>query len=536
MTSGNLDGTTLGPYEIHEVIGRGGMSTVYRAYQPSMDRDVAVKIISSELAADPEFMARFVREAQIVAHLQHPHILPVYDFGQTNDHAYLVMRLVEGGSLTGEIKQGPLANDRVIKLVRQIASALDYAHLRGIVHRDLKPSNILLDEDGNAYLTDFGIAKTINEGTGLTVTGQVMGTPTYMAPEQWRSQPVDGRTDVYALGVIIFQMLLGQAPFIAETPHGLMYQHLDMEPPTPHTLRPELPLTVAPVLRKALAKQPDNRYASAGDLAGALDFALNTPLRLPEQTDWEARDAALDELRTQAQYYDEHTPDAALTQESAAEQATAPPSWNTQQNYQASQHAPYHAEPPAGPPAYSQMQQADQPFAPPVVSRPVQPAYDSVMEDSGIHARNMRWLWFTGAVIVGLALVIGIALIGASLAGNDNSSSTALPTAVLTRTPIPSPTLANPPRAAIQSPASGVSVELGDTAEISFTATDAEGISRVDLRRFDIVVDSLSFNGERQVSGTFAYKLDSTGTHALEIVPWRGDARGVSANVTINGR
>jgi len=176
----------LGPYELHEVIGKGGMATVYRAHQPSMDRDVAIKIISPELAAEPEFAERFEREARIIARLQHPHILPVFDFGREGETIYLVMRLMEGGNLAHELRGGALPIKRAIDLTRQIASALDYAHLRGIVHRDLKPTNVLLDNLGNAYLTDFGIAKMLSGGptTGLTATGAVMGTPTYMAPEQ----------------------------------------------------------------------------------------------------------------------------------------------------------------------------------------------------------------------------------------------------------------------------------------------------------------------------------------------------------------
>ncbi|MBN1679484.1 MAG: serine/threonine protein kinase, partial [Anaerolineae bacterium] len=285
-----LSGKQLGQYELLNIIGKGGMATVYRAYQPSMDRDVAIKVMSPDLAEDPEFIARFEREGQIIAKLQHPHILPVYDFGRSDGLAYLVMRLVMGGNLAEELQSGAQPMERVLTLTHQIAAALEYAHLRGIVHRDLKPTNVLLDDMGNAYLTDFGIAKLLAGGptTGLTATGAVMGTPTYMAPEQWRAEPVDGRTDIYALGVILYQMLLGQVPFAAETPHGLMYQHLDKEPPPPHTLKPDLPLSIEPVIAKALAKKPEERYASAADLVKELERALQAPPRLPEQTDFEA--------------------------------------------------------------------------------------------------------------------------------------------------------------------------------------------------------------------------------------------------------
>ena len=251
-----MNNTQIGPYQLLDLIGKGGMALVYRAHQPSMERDVAIKILAPELAMDPEFTARFEREAQIVAHLQHPHILPIYDFGYEDGKTYLVMRLMEGGTLAQELRKGAMPLVRVIELAQQIGSALSYAHQRGIVHRDLKPTNILLDGMGNAYLTDFGIAKLLSSGTatGLTGTGVIMGTPTYMAPEQWRAEPVDGRTDIYAFGVILYQMLLGQVPFAAETPHGLMYQHLDQKPPAPHLVRPDVPINVEPVLAKALAK------------------------------------------------------------------------------------------------------------------------------------------------------------------------------------------------------------------------------------------------------------------------------------------
>lgn len=525
MTSSNLSGTTIGPYELYEVIGRGGMSTVYRAHQPSMNRDVAIKVISSELAADEEFMARFVREAQIVAHLQHPHILPVYDFGESDDRAYLVMRLVQGGSLAEAIKEGPLPPERVTTLVRQITSALDYAHLRGIIHRDLKPTNILLDEDDNAYLTDFGIAKSLAEGTGtgLTITGQVMGTPTYMAPEQWRSEPVDGRTDIYALGVIIYQMLLGQAPFAADTPHGMMYQHLDMEPPPPHTLRPELPLSVDPVLRTALAKDREDRYASAGDLADALEEALSHPPRMPEQTDFDARDAALETLRTQAQYYDRRASDAAETQEGAAEQETVPPVWDLPPVHQTpAEPLPHPASPPGTPP-YNAV--------------PSGPSYAEPLPPEGLaQVLQQRWVWFGLAAVAGIALIVFVVLIGSWLSGDGDSGTRSEPTVFVTETSVPTPTLANPPRAMVVAPQSGTQVELGNNAVIEYQATDVQGITRVELQRFGVVLASEAFNGQTRVQGSFRYRMDSTGTHALEVVPWRGDARGIPSEVTIYGR
>jgi len=266
----DLSGQTLGNYTLGERIGRGGMADVYRARQESMDRDVAVKVMAESLAANPEFLARFEREARVIARLQHPHILPVIDFGRSGDYVYLVMRLIGGGSLAERLESGPFTLRQVDRLLSQIASALHYAHQRGVIHRDLKPNNILLDEEENAYLTDFGIAKMLAATSGahsLTATGRVMGTPAYMAPEQWRSEPVDARTDIYALGVILFEMLMGNLPFQAETPFAMMYKHFDTPPPLPRIINPDLPDQVEVILTRALAKHPGQRYPSAEALA-----------------------------------------------------------------------------------------------------------------------------------------------------------------------------------------------------------------------------------------------------------------------------
>jgi serine/threonine-protein kinase len=189
-----------------------------------MDRDVAIKVISGQLADDETFIPRFEREARLIARLQHVHILPVYDFGREEHLLYLVMRLVEGGSLDQRLRDGPLPPAQAAHLFSQIGSALGYAHREGIVHRDIKPSNILLDKNGDPYLMDFGIAKLLG-GSSLTATGVAVGTPSYMAPEQWRGGDIDARTDIYALGVMLYEMLTGRLPFQGETPSVLMYKH-----------------------------------------------------------------------------------------------------------------------------------------------------------------------------------------------------------------------------------------------------------------------------------------------------------------------
>ncbi|MBZ0122986.1 MAG: serine/threonine protein kinase, partial [Roseovarius sp.] len=195
MASDDLINQRLGQYEIAAVLGRGGMATVYLARQTSMDRDVAIKVMARELADDEQFIARFQHEAQVIARLQHPHILPVIDFGREGKNIYIVMRLVRGGSLDDRLKSGPLDLPLASRMLAQIASALTFAHEQGIIHRDLKPNNVLLDERDNAYLTDFGIAKMLAGTSKLTATGNILGTPAYMAPEQWRGEGVDARTD-----------------------------------------------------------------------------------------------------------------------------------------------------------------------------------------------------------------------------------------------------------------------------------------------------------------------------------------------------
>ena len=270
----DLIGQRLGQYEILSLLGEGGMATVYRARQINMHRDVAVKVIKHHLTDKGEFIKRFEREAQVVASLSHPFILKVFDYGQHEDLIYLVMELLTGGSLSDKIRKGPLGLPDTTRILEQISSALDYAHRRGIIHRDLKPQNVLLDDDGNAHLTDFGIAKLVTEVTNLTQTGTAMGTPAYMPPEQWQGLALDARTDIYALGVMLFEMLTGYLPFQGETPASVMYKHLQTPPPFLHLARQGLSPALSVVIHKALAKDPDHRFSSAGELATAFKIAI----------------------------------------------------------------------------------------------------------------------------------------------------------------------------------------------------------------------------------------------------------------------
>lgn len=278
----NLIGKVLGNYEIIAELGAGGMATVYRARQSNVKRDVAVKVIESQLAQNPEFIKRFEREAQTIAALNHPHILKLFDFGKTDEILYLVMELQPGGSLADLMSKQTLPLERISAFLEQIGSALDYAHMRGLVHRDLKPHNVLLDEQGNAILTDFGIAKILTDATLATQTGLAMGTPHYMSPEQWQGLPIDGRADIYALGVMTYEMLAGRMPFKGDTPYSLMHAHVTMEPPPLRTVRPELPLNLENVILKAMAKKPEQRFNKAAEFAAAFKVAMmgGTPLGL----------------------------------------------------------------------------------------------------------------------------------------------------------------------------------------------------------------------------------------------------------------
>lgn len=263
----------IGEYTIIERIGRGGMSEVYRAKSAS-GQDVALKLLKFD-PTNPEegvFLARFRQEARIIAELDHPHILPMLDYGDSDIGVYIVMPLIDGGTLADVIRRGPLSPEAAVFWLSQIASALDHAHKVEVIHRDLKPTNVLLNKDGNAFLTDFGIAKLSNLTGDLTETGHVLGTPAYMAPEQWKDEALHAYTDVYGLGVMTYLMLTGHTPFESETPHAMMYQHLDQRTPPLRTHTENISPAVEQVVMKALEKDPQNRYVSAG--AFAEDFRM----------------------------------------------------------------------------------------------------------------------------------------------------------------------------------------------------------------------------------------------------------------------
>ncbi len=266
----NLTGKQFGPYRIVAPLGEGGMASVYKAYQANMDRNVALKVLPRYFASDPNFVHRFEREAKVIAQLEHPHILPVHDFGESDGYTYLVMRFVKGGDLAKVMTSGPLSMERILKYMTEIGAALDYAHKKGVIHRDIKPSNVLIDEQDNCLLSDFGLAKMIISDSRFTASGAFIGTPTYASPEQCMGGELDARSDIYSLGVMLYEMCTGRPPFEADTPMGVVLKHINDPLPPPHTVNPEISEALERVILKALAKAPADRYGTAGEMVSAL--------------------------------------------------------------------------------------------------------------------------------------------------------------------------------------------------------------------------------------------------------------------------
>ena len=269
-----LIGKTLGRYEILKEVGRGGMATVYSARQKSINRQVALKILPPYFLHDPNFFERFRREVQVITTLEHPHILPIYDYGKVNDIPFIAMRLLTGGSMREMIQEGGVQQlVAVQRPLNQIAQALDYAHHNNIIHRDLKPGNILMDDSGNAYLSDFGIAHVA--GSNITGTG-ILGTPAYMSPEQVNGQVISNYSDIYSLAIVLFELITGELPYKDKILSAILIKHVTEPLPLIRDFRDDVPPEIDAVLAKAASKKPEDRYDTASEFAQAFSEALNT--------------------------------------------------------------------------------------------------------------------------------------------------------------------------------------------------------------------------------------------------------------------
>jgi serine/threonine protein kinase len=374
----NLIGKTLGQYQIQSLAGRGGMATVYKAYQPSLNRYVALKVLPDYLAQDDQFVVRFDQEARSAAALRHPNIMVVYDVGQESNTHYIAAEYLEGTTLAQVLAQqsGPLPLARTVNILNQLASALDFAHTRGLVHRDIKPSNVFVGPDDHVTLMDFGIAKALSGGGGVTRTGTMIGTPEYMSPEQAEGKTIDQRSDIYSLGVVVYQLLTGRVPFAADTPTAVLLAHVMQTPRPPSQHNPAVPRAVEAVVLRALAKNPTARFGSAGELARALAQA--------------AGQAALTTTQAPASAY--VAPTVAIPTPPPGRVATTPP------------------------PGYA-------PTTPPPVPPAAMP-----------QPRKRNWLVWIGAGIGGLIVLCIVGLIGCGALGKLTSTSTPPPAARATAT------------------------------------------------------------------------------------------------------
>lgn len=268
-------GENVGPYRIIGQLGQGGMATVYKAYHASLDRYVALKVLHPAFKEDPNFLGRFQREAKMVARMEHPNIVPVYAFEEHEGHPFLVMKYIEGQTLKARLQKGPLSEDEILKITQAVGSALTYAHHKDILHRDVKPSNVLLADDGEIYLADFGLARLASVVDSTLSAEILVGTPQYISPEQASGvKELDERSDVYCFGVMLYEMSVGRVPFNADTPYAIVFDHIYKPLPLPRSLRPELSEELETVLLKALTKDREDRYPNVASLVKAFSAAL----------------------------------------------------------------------------------------------------------------------------------------------------------------------------------------------------------------------------------------------------------------------
>jgi serine/threonine protein kinase len=268
-------GEQVGPYRIIEQLGRGGMATVFKAYHANLDRYVAIKVLHPAFMEDPNFLARFQREARVVAKLEHPNIIPVYDFAEHDGKTYLVMKFVEGETLKARLQKRPLTPAEGVKLIETVGEALAFAHKQGVLHRDVKPSNVMLADDGQIFLTDFGLARIASAGESTLSSDMMIGTPQYISPEQALGmRDLDAGTDIYSFGVLIYELVVGQVPFIADTPFSIIHDHIYTPLPLPRVLNPNVPESIERLLLKALAKDRGDRFETIEQMVTAFKKAI----------------------------------------------------------------------------------------------------------------------------------------------------------------------------------------------------------------------------------------------------------------------
>lgn len=274
---GFVVGESVGPYKITEYIAQGGMATIFKAYQATLDRYVALKVIHPALKEDQSFVARLKREAAIIAKLSHPNIVSVYDFGGADGMPYLVLQFVEGKTLKDVLREGNLSPQQILNIVRPVAAALAYAHEHGVLHRDVKPSNILINGEGRVFLTDFGLARIVQSSESTLSQDLMVGSPQYISPEQARGENVGVGTDIYSLGVVMYEMFTGRVPFQGDTPYATILAHIGNPPPPPRSINPQIRPVIEQVLLKALAKEPKDRYRSMREMSKAFENAVKGP-------------------------------------------------------------------------------------------------------------------------------------------------------------------------------------------------------------------------------------------------------------------
>ncbi len=443
-----MEGTTFGRYRLMELLGRGGMGEVWRAFDTTTNRVVALKVLPAHLASDPTFEQRFRREAFAAASLNEPHVVPIHNFGEIDGRLYVDMRLVEGRDLHTILQSGPLAPMRAIKIIEQVASALDAAHRIGLVHRDVKPSNILVGEKDFAYLIDFGIARATGE-TGLTSAGDVVGTWAYLAPERITSGQLDPRSDIYALACVMFECLTGRQPFPGDSLEQQVGSHLGLPPPRPSVVRRGLAADVDTVVAKGMAKNPDERYSTVTELVEAARTAITVPTARV-QPQWR-------EPVRQERHVDPPTQRLAGEHRHLAAQGGASPTAPTQQSPASEPRLPAHRPAPPPPPPKA-------PAPPPASAAPGKPSKS---------AKRSRIL--IASVIAVIAVVIAGTVIVLNLASNGES-----------------------PSATTDSPATGLGAQPSAGGDGLFTGaqpwtTDVSGAAKSD--RSDAIIQTLAKMG-----------------------------------------